>query len=77
MGCGAVLGLIIGLNATADVTNHWAPPGVWYEWSVAVSVTGLSMLVAEWTGEQTGSRQQGGSGNVPPSESRATRTAPA
>ena len=55
VGCGAVVGLIIGLNAAANVTHHWARPGVWYEWPVAITVIALFIVAVGWAVGRGGS----------------------
>jgi hypothetical protein len=48
MGCGAVIGLVVGLIFAERVTVDWAPPGVWYEWPLAIAVVVGAMIVAGW-----------------------------
>jgi hypothetical protein len=55
VGCGAVVGLVVGLNAAAQVTNEWARPGVWYEWPVAILVVALFMIAVGWAVGRGGS----------------------
>jgi len=55
VGCGAVIGFIIGLNVAAQVTNEWARPGVWYEWPVAITVIALFIVAVGWAVGRGGS----------------------
>jgi hypothetical protein len=57
VGCGAVIGLIIGLNVAAQVTNEWARPGVWYEWPFAITVIALFIVAVGWAVGRGGAQQ--------------------
>jgi uncharacterized membrane protein YjjP (DUF1212 family) len=47
-GCGAAVGLVMGLFLAMDLTRHWVRPSVWYEWPVVFAVVVSSAIVAGW-----------------------------
>jgi hypothetical protein len=55
VGCGAVIGFVIGLNVAAEVTKEWARPGVWYEWPAAITVIALFIVAVGWAVGRGGS----------------------
>jgi hypothetical protein len=48
-GCGAALGLVMGVFVATDITWRWARSGVWYEWPLAIATILLCTLGAGWT----------------------------
>lgn len=55
-GCGALLGLVLGLGLAVHLTMDHVRPGAWYEWPLAIGTTLIVAASSAWFVGKHGTR---------------------